>query len=237
MALIYNGVNPTTINYNGTSLTVLKYGSTPVWGKPYSLTASIGSNVTLTVTRTSSPNQNASIGALSSGSVVYYGDKIKISYSTNSGYEIDTHTINGRTFNNGVEITVADSVNVIVTAKSSASWHTEWSGSTQLKTSDTFITTVSSSAQKYRFQVSVVADDGDTGAEIYETSGSSFTLYGYYTDWDNDESVRVSVGTCYLTVEEQESEPEYSDLYLRVGTLSADNHTFTAKIVKIESYY
>ena len=128
MALIYNGTSPTAIKYNGTDLTVLKYGNTAVWGKPYSLSISAGSNTTVTVNRTSSPNQHATTGTLSSGSVVYYGDVLTISYSVSSGYAIETHTVNGTTFTSGQSFTVTSAISVVTTAVASISWKTIWTG-------------------------------------------------------------------------------------------------------------
>lgn len=129
MAFNYNGTSPTAIKYNGTDLTVLKYGTTAVWGKPYSLTISAGSNTSVTVTRTSSPNQHASTGTLSSGSVIYYGDVLTISYSVSSGYKISTATVNGTSFTSGQSFTVTSAISVVTTAVASASWHTIWTGS------------------------------------------------------------------------------------------------------------
>lgn len=139
MALKYGSTSPTAIKYNGTDLTVLKYGNTAVWGKPYSLSISQGSNTTVTVTRTSSPNQGASTGTLSSGSVVYYGDMLKITASANSGYNLSTFTVNGSGFTSGNTITVTSAISVVTTAVASVSWKTVWTGSNMLeyKYSDT----------------------------------------------------------------------------------------------------
>ena len=139
MALKYNGTSPTAIKYNGTDLTVLKYGSTAVWGKPYSLSISAGTNTSVTVTRTSSPNQGASTGTLSSGSIVYYGDVLTISYSVSSGYKISTSTVNGTTFSSGASFTVTSAISVVTTAIASTSWKTVWTGTKrqQIEISDT----------------------------------------------------------------------------------------------------
>lgn len=134
MAFNYNGTSPTAIKYGTTDLTVLKYGDTAVWGKPYTLTISAGSNTTITVNRTSSPNQHASTGALSSGSVIYYGDTLTISYSVSSGYNINTHTINGTTFTSGTSHTVTGAVTVVTSAVASTSWHTIYTGSLNVAT-------------------------------------------------------------------------------------------------------
>lgn len=128
MAFKYGTTSPTAIKYNGTDLTVLKYGTTAVWGKPYSLSISAGTNTSVTVTRTSSPNQRASTGTLSSGSVVYYGDVLTISYSVSSGYKINTATVNGTSFTSGQSFTVTSAISVVTTAVASASWKTVWTG-------------------------------------------------------------------------------------------------------------
>lgn len=129
MAFTFNGTTPTAINYNGTNLTVLKYGTTAVWGKPFSLSITQGANTTVTVSRTSSPNQHANTGALSSGAVVYYGDILTISASANSGYNLSTFTVNGTAWTSGNTITVTSAITVVTTAQSAASWKTVWTGS------------------------------------------------------------------------------------------------------------
>lgn len=131
MAFKYGTTSPTAIKYNGTDLTVLKYGTTAVWGKPYSLTITKDSYTTVTVNRTSSPNQGASTGNLSSGSVIYYGDVLKITYSVSSGYKISTSTVNGTTFSSGASFTVTGAISVVTTAVASQSWKTVWTGNTR----------------------------------------------------------------------------------------------------------
>lgn len=83
----------------------------------YSLTISAGAGITLSVVRTSSPLAGAATGALSSGDTVYYNDVLKITYSANSGYAIETATLNGTAFNSGASHTVSAAVSVSVTAK------------------------------------------------------------------------------------------------------------------------
>lgn len=133
MAFTFNGTTPTAINYNGTDITVLKYSkggtTTAVWGKPFSLSITQGANTTVTVSRTSSPNQHASTGALSSGAVVYYGDILTISASANSGYNLSAFTVNGTAWTSGNTITVTSAITVVTTAQSAASWKTVWTGS------------------------------------------------------------------------------------------------------------
>lgn len=132
MAFTFNGTTPTAIKYNGTDITVLKYSkggtTTAVWGKPFSLSITQGANTTVTVSRTSSPNQHASTGALSSGAVVYYGDILTISASANSGYNLSAFTVNGTAWTSGNTITVTSAITVVTTAQSAVSWKTVWTG-------------------------------------------------------------------------------------------------------------
>lgn len=143
MALKIGTVEPTAIKVvqNGTTtdLTILEATqngtTTVVWGKPFSLIYTAGSNSTISVSRTSSPNQHASIGALSSGATVYYGDVLSITATPNSGYKITSFTINGTEYGNEQTsavtqlITVTSAVNVASTTSSASAWHTVWTGS------------------------------------------------------------------------------------------------------------
>ena len=134
MSIKFNGTSISKITYNNTDLTVLKYNDTPIWGKPYTLTLSAGNNSSITVTRTSSPNENASTGTLTNGATIYQGDILTIAYSVTDGYRIDTSTINGTTFTSGSSFTVTGNLSVATTAVSSKSWHTVWSGSKSMTT-------------------------------------------------------------------------------------------------------
>jgi hypothetical protein len=135
MTLYFNNVMPTAIKYNGTDLTVLKYGTTAVWGKPFSLTIQAGANSTVTVNRTSSPNQHASTGNITSGGIVYYGDTLTITATPASGYKLVSFTINGTEYANGETsavsqtITVTSAVSVVINTESAVSWKTVWTGS------------------------------------------------------------------------------------------------------------
>lgn len=117
MAFKVNGVEPTEIKFvkNGvtTDLTVLKCGNTAVWGKPFTLTISQGTGVaSVTVNRTSSPNQHASTGALSSGATIYYGDVLSVSATASTDYTINPYTSS---------YTVTDNVAVSISATQNAS--------------------------------------------------------------------------------------------------------------------
>lgn len=137
MAFRFNGVEPTAIKYNGTDLTVLKYGIglTAVWGKPFSLTIQAGANTTVTVRRTSSPNQHASDGNITSGGIVYYGDIIIVKVTPANGCSLTTFTINGTEYANNQTIeveqvvTITEAVSIVTSAENAGSWRTYWTGS------------------------------------------------------------------------------------------------------------
>lgn len=87
---------------SGTTITVDDKGwgydgeviySIPVWGKPFSMSFTKGTGVaSVTVTRTSSPNEHASLTTLSSGARVYYGDVLSVSATAEQGYTLDEYT-------------------------------------------------------------------------------------------------------------------------------------------------
>ena len=248
MALNYNGTSPTAIKYNGTDLTVLKYGDTAVWGKPYSLSISAGANTTVTVTRTSSPNQHASTGVLSSGSVVYYGDVLTISYSVSSGYKISTSTVNGTTFTSGQSFTVTSAISVVTTAIASASWHTVWTGSrtsSDIGQRNNFTITGFNSAIKTNVSL---ANTRITGSlYIWDWYGYDYTVNvtlnnnafvenwhtgNYYTTLANAQSS----GANYLYLQ---SIPNNNSLYfiMRDDTDVSESMFDTFTVTKIEQYY
>lgn len=139
-SVILQGRDYSATFYSATDLTVLKYGTTAVWGKPFSLTIQAGANSTVTVNRTSSPNQHASTGAVTSGGIVYYGDIITITATPASGYKLVSFTINGTEYANGETsavsqtITVTSAVSIVINTESAVSWKTIWTGSETVHT-------------------------------------------------------------------------------------------------------
>lgn len=144
MALKIGTVEPTAIKVvqsgTTTDLTILKATqngtTTAVWGKPFSLTYTAGSNSKITVNRTSSPNQHASTGSLSSGAKIYYGDVLSISGEvTSTAYRLTTFNINGtnygseETLSASQTVTVTSAVVVTTATTQSKSWHTKFTGS------------------------------------------------------------------------------------------------------------
>ena len=92
-----------------------KENSTTLGAKaPYTLTTTADTGSTITVTRTTA--QVGSTGTVTSGSMIYYGDVLQISFTASSTYAIETHTVNGSTFASGGTHTVKGNVAVIATS-------------------------------------------------------------------------------------------------------------------------
>lgn len=136
-------VNSTTFN-SGATYTVSSNISVVTTSsvKTYQLSISAGSNTSVTVNRTQSSYGGGSTGNLSNNATLYYGDKLTISYSVSSGYNISTHTVNGSTFTSGSQYTVSSNISVVTTAVVAASWHTVWSGSKVVLAFNTGISSV-----------------------------------------------------------------------------------------------
>lgn len=77
--------------------------------------------ITVNVLRTSSPTGYGSMGLLSDGATLYYGDVIKVSWALSSGYLADTLTVNGvdvSAYSPAEDIvTITDNLTVVMTVK------------------------------------------------------------------------------------------------------------------------
>ena len=81
----------------------------------YSLSLSAGTGSSITVNRTQS--REGATGSLSDGATLYFGDKLKITFTPSTNYSITIHTVNGNTFTSGNTYTVqSESVTVVATA-------------------------------------------------------------------------------------------------------------------------
>ena len=87
----------------------------------YSLTLSEGDNTTITVERTSSGYNNATLGVLSSGATLYTGDTLLVSFAADAGYQLTTHQVNGVDYTSGNTLTVSGNVSVVSSAGRSVS--------------------------------------------------------------------------------------------------------------------
>lgn len=139
-SVILRGRDYSETFYSATDLTVLKYGTTTVWGKPFSLMIQAGANSTVAANRTSSPNQHASTGNITSGGIVYYGDTLTITATPASGYKLVSFTINGTEYASGETsavsqtITVIGAVSIVINTEAAISWKTIWTGSETVHT-------------------------------------------------------------------------------------------------------
>lgn len=206
-SVVLQGRDYSATFYNATDLTVLKYGTTTVWGKPFSLTIQAGANSTVAANRTSSPNQHANTGAVTSGGIVYYGDTLTITATPASGYKLISFTINGTEYASGETsavsqtITVTSAVSVVINTESAASWKTVWTGS---ETVHTFRVTTGSfqdgsgmytgSATKQHAIVSNAYPTRITYTLAQESPQTSdLTQSGEYLTIGNNSSVRASI--------------------------------------------
>lgn len=82
--------------------------------KSYSLSISSDTGSNVVVNRTSSPLQGASTGTISNGAKIYYNDKLAITITPVSGYEIKTSTLNGGTVSS--PHTVTGNVSIVATS-------------------------------------------------------------------------------------------------------------------------
>lgn len=133
MAFTFNGKRPDRINVvkdgNTTSLNILKYGNTPVWGRRYGINFNeVGARVDWD--RLSSPNEHAELfNSKYDERAIYYGDVLRFRVDLDTGYELQTFTINGVNWTNNREITVTSKIDVKVKGKSVPVWRRIWTGS------------------------------------------------------------------------------------------------------------
>lgn len=81
----------------------------------YTLSISAGTGSSVTVNRTSS--NYGSTGALNKGAILYNGDKLTITFSALTGYDLLTHSVNGSSFESDDIFTVSGGgVSVVTTA-------------------------------------------------------------------------------------------------------------------------
>lgn len=79
--------------------------------KSYKLRISAGEGSTINVSRTESPLQNADISDLNNNADIYYNDKLEITFSAETGYNLTTTQVNNNDFSGG-EYTVKGDVSV-----------------------------------------------------------------------------------------------------------------------------
>lgn len=158
-----------TITYNGTTLNVIKKDTTNVYGRPFTLSLSQGAGTTLTVSRSSSPNEHANTGTLKSGATIYYGDVLTVSVTASSGYINPTYS----GFTSGGSVT--DNVTITSSATPyTPSWHTVWTGSKALSASLSMDDTTQTTALVAVANSQIGISDKSLPTRITGTSSTTF---------------------------------------------------------------
>ena len=141
MALRFNNTEITRVYFNGKEENTLEYNGKRYFGKRFELTKKESHGVTLTVNRTSSPNQQAGTGEISAGNGIYYGDVITIEIKAEAGYrepKLYIDTGNGmKEVSRPYTITVTGDVSYYGSAEADT-WKTVWSGSNTVTSMEGF---------------------------------------------------------------------------------------------------
>ena len=85
-----------------------------------SIISSPTQGATISVNRTSSPNQMADIGSVTNGSLIYYGDVLSITYTVNSVYQLISATVNNVDISQEIlpyNITVSENIVLSIVTK------------------------------------------------------------------------------------------------------------------------
>lgn len=175
MALRFNNTEITRVYFNGTEKMALQFNGTGYFGKRFTLTKNTSTGVTITVKRTSSPNQRAATGTISTGSTIYYGDVITITCTASSGYtnpKLYVNTGSGMSVRNSpYSFTVTGDVTFYGTATQADAWKTIWSGSQTIDSGGSFtVPGLDLSSEQVQITANVVFGqwllDQDSGEEL-----------------------------------------------------------------------
>ena len=166
--------------------------------RPKALSISQGTGSTISVSRTVA-NHGATAGDLSNGASIYSGDVLKITFGSETGYNLATHTVNGTTFTSGNTYNVSGDVSVVSTAtvKSYTLTMSAGTGSTITvnRTSSpkqgASTGNLSSGATIYHFDILQISFSANTGYNVgtLTVNGSTFTSGNSHTV---DNNVAVS---------------------------------------------
>lgn len=180
----------------------------------YTLSMSAGTGSSITVNRTSSPAGGT--GNLSAGAKkLYYGDKLKITFTPSSNYSITTHTVNSSTFTSGNTHTVTGNVTVAATATPLKSLV----AATDANIGSTTTITITRYNSSYTHTLTY-SFGGATGTIATKTSNTSVAWTvptSFYAKIPNDPS-----GTCIITC----------TTYNGNTSLGSSTCTFTATVAK-----
>lgn len=166
----------------------------------YLLSISAGTGSTIKVNRTTCAG-SGSTGELTDNTKLYYGDKLKITFASSSGYSINRHTVNGSSFASGGTHTVSGDVTVVSTATATTTTTTKKASTisaTNARVGGQSSVTISSQDSTYQHEVKYSFED--LKGNVYEkTSDRSFQWKipdAFKEKIDGEESKTCTL-TCY----------------------------------------
>ena len=208
--------------------------------EPYTVSWEDVPGCTVTVNRTASDNENASLSQLSSGDAVYYGDELSVSYEPKTGYQLTdqgpaTITVEGAV---GAESIYAKAT----VCNYTASW-TESSGCTITveRTSSPYAGasagTLSSGDKVYYGDKLSVTYTAASGYQVNDKGATSVTVTGNVTSSDIYASVKVrsytaswSSGTGYSITVKRTSSPNAG---ASTGTLDSGSTVYHGDVLSV----
>lgn len=108
MSLKFGTSAVNAVTYNGNDVKQIKYNDSFAWCKPYTLSVSKGTGVaSITVSRKSSLEPTASIGSISAGDTIFYGDVLSVSATAATGYLLDNYVTSYTVSDNNTEVSVS----------------------------------------------------------------------------------------------------------------------------------
>lgn len=200
LKVTYTAENGFTLTSTGTdSITVnSNITSSSIWAKAspreFSASWNTGRGYSITVKRTSSPYANASIGSISNGGTVYYGDSLSISYSADTGYSLTSTGASSLTVSGNIgsgDIYANASIK-----QYSVSWNTGGGYSITVKrTSSPYASasmgSISNGSTVYYGDSLSISYSADAGYTLTSTGAQSVTVSGDVTSSTIYASVRA----------------------------------------------
>lgn len=108
MSLNFSTSAVNTVTYNGNDVKRIIFNDSSAWAKPYTLSVSKGTGVaSVTVSRESTLEPTASIGSISAGDTIFYGDVLSVSATAATGYLLDSYATSYTVSDNNTEISVS----------------------------------------------------------------------------------------------------------------------------------
>ena len=208
-------------------------------------------NVTIVVKRTSSPYAKASIGTLSSGATVYYGDVLSVTYAAATGYSVASKgatsiTVTGNVNTNHIYATeTANPYTVTYNLNTSSIKTTPTCSSTSKSVTynSTYGTLPTPTASYYTFDGWYTAASGGTKitSSTTVTTASNHTLYAHWTKtmpeytYINSVADLKKIGTSgkYALVADISNVGAWTPLPAFSGTLNGNGKTISGMNITI----